>query len=107
MKLVIRLLVLNVLFIALGESLHAQQTTTVYIIDKITREPIGGATVQTASGKTYVANEKGELVVTYTDGNVTITMVGYIPIETGIKPGRSFTVPLEQQSGSMQQVIVT
>lgn len=99
-------MLLTTLLTAAMAPLCAQETITIRIADKTTREAIPGATITTAGGKSYTANNKGEITISSTASSCTVTGIGYAA--KTFNPGRDpRTIMLEPQAANMQQVIVT
>lgn len=86
--------------------LCAQETITIRIADKTTREAIPGATITTADGKSYTTNDKGEITLNSSITSCTITGIGYAAKTLDISKGPHL-IMLEPQAANMQQVIVT
>lgn len=95
-----------ILFLAAAGNSYAQ-TFSIRIIDRASREAIGAATIITASGKSYAANELGILTIADPGNAITVTAVGYATQQIPISHKNSITILLDQQAGSMQQVIVS
>lgn len=97
---------LTTLLTAATAPLCAQETITIRIADKATHEAIPGATITTAEGKTFVANDKGEISISNTTSSCKVTGTGYA--EKIIELGKSsLIILLEPQAANMQQVVVT
>lgn len=99
-------LLLTTMLTAATAPLCAQETITIRIADKTTREAIAGATLTTADGKSFVANEKGEIIMHHHSDSCTITGIGYATRTVGLH-NHARLILLEAQSANMQQVIVT
>lgn len=103
----LRPLLTLLLVTAAGLYSYAQEIITIRLIDKITREPIAGATVQTGDGHSYVAGPSGALQIPAIHEKLIITMAGYLPQEVLPYGQTSLLIQLEQQATSLQQVIVS
>lgn len=99
-------LLLTTLLTAATAPLCAQETITIRIADKTTREAIPGATIITAEGKTFVANDKGEIAISSHSSSCKVTGIGYAEKTIDLSKA-SDIILLEPQAASMQQVIVT
>lgn len=99
-------LLLTTLLTAAMAPLCAQETITIRIADKTTREAIPGATITTADGKSYTTNDKGEITLNSSITSCTITGIGYAAKTLDISKGPHL-IMLEPQAANMQQVIVT
>ncbi len=98
---------LTALLVTAGYSLSAQETLSIRIIDKATREPVPGATVQSSNGNSFAANEQGIVQITTPATTIRVSAIGYITRTIQITGGKQLTISLDQQPASMQQVIVT
>ncbi|MBO9633376.1 MAG: TonB-dependent receptor [Chitinophagaceae bacterium] len=99
-------LLLTTLLTAAMAPLCAQETITIRIADKTTREAIPGATITTADGKTYTTNDKGEIILNSSVTTCTIMGIGYASRTVDISKGPHL-IMMEPQAANMQQVIVT
>jgi iron complex outermembrane receptor protein len=99
-------LLLTTMLTAATAPLCAQETITIRIADKTTREAIAGATLTTADGKSFVANEKGEIILHNSAESCTVSGIGYATKIIDLH-NNTRLILLEAQSANMQQVIVT
>ncbi|HEY0667213.1 MAG TPA: TonB-dependent receptor plug domain-containing protein, partial [Sphingobacteriaceae bacterium] len=77
------------------------------IIDKLTQEPISGATVKTSKNVTHKTNELGKCTIITVDiDTLTITCAGFksrvFPVNTG-----SQVIELEQDVQKLKEIVVT
>lgn len=99
-------LLLTILFATAAVPLCAQEIIQIKIADKTTGEAIPGATLITTEGRTFVANDKGEIQLTATIASFKVSGVGYAAQSFQQWPAQSLIL-LDPQAASMQQVIVT
>jgi outer membrane receptor protein involved in Fe transport len=99
-------LLLTTMLTAAMAPLCAQETILIRIADRTTLEAIPGATITTTDGISYIANEKGEILLSSPASSCTVSGAGYAT-KTFDLSSSSRILLLEPQAANMQQVIVT